>query len=248
MILAAILLVIAYAVAVIALVISEDHGAFKRLSRLRLNLLVATALAIISSMLFWWEFNHPPVGLEDRDPEITMEEQGARLSGAPGPLNGLSNGNYSLGFLIENKGKLPTYTHDGLIGPYFAESEMSVEQEDNMFKTVYDSYFQNFSPMASLFGVGVHSGEIEPGIPLNIASLSGIDMWRWALVMRRAKTLYLTGMYFYTDKIGMRYEKYYYQEFCYFYSSVTSSFIRCKQHNARIILKLADHLGSYPHL
>jgi hypothetical protein len=68
MIAAGVLLVLAFLVAVVALVVSEEYGAFKSRSRLHLNLAFALVLAVISCCIFWWEWRHqpmPPASLQE---------------------------------------------------------------------------------------------------------------------------------------------------------------------------------------
>jgi len=57
---AGILLVLAFLVAVAALMASERYGGFANRSRLFLNLVFAGVMAAISCLLFWWEYAHRP--------------------------------------------------------------------------------------------------------------------------------------------------------------------------------------------
>jgi hypothetical protein len=62
---AGILLVLAFFVAVGALMASERFGGPKR--RLAINLSFAGALAVGSAILFWWEYSHRPMPLASAD-------------------------------------------------------------------------------------------------------------------------------------------------------------------------------------
>jgi hypothetical protein len=65
---AGILLVLAFLVAVAALMASERYGGFANRRRLILNMFFAGTMATISGLLFWWEYHHQPL------PSITSDE------------------------------------------------------------------------------------------------------------------------------------------------------------------------------
>jgi hypothetical protein len=68
MIFAGVLLVLAFMVAVAALMASERYGGFANRRRLVFSLTFAGAMAAVSSLLFWWEYSHRPM------PNATADE------------------------------------------------------------------------------------------------------------------------------------------------------------------------------
>ena len=81
---AGILLVLAFFVAVGALMASEKYGGLANRRRLVLNLIFAAAMAAISGLLFWWEYSHRPVPTDTADEISKRVLEGIRPSGSNG--------------------------------------------------------------------------------------------------------------------------------------------------------------------
>jgi len=81
---AGILLVLAYLVAVAALMASKRYGGFANRRRLIFNLIFAIGLAVISGVLFWWEYSHRPAPIV-RQPQqphpVNNQQQGGQMGG-----------------------------------------------------------------------------------------------------------------------------------------------------------------------